>query len=109
MKHIMMLSIVLLSLCACGEHSAKKSASAAAPTAPLSSHLQFTKLTLGGSTDGDATVTVNNLADQDAAATLWSREQDVSNAELSAGFESSVEATDSDGSSERIITVTLTP
>jgi hypothetical protein len=67
--------------------------------------LAITSLTIAGTTNTSATVTINSLSDQNASPTAWSRASTPSAVALADGYEQTVVATNADGSTSVLVTV----
>ena len=100
-----MLSIFCLS--ACKEGSTSSSVLTQFAAAQESLHVQ--SVVIRGITDEAAVVTVNMLADEDAAPLAWSVEQVVDLNDIEAAFESEVDAVDVDALlTTQLVTITIT-
>ena len=98
---------IILCLCSCKESSTGDSAIKRLVAAQELLHVQ--SVVLSGVTDEVASVTVNTLADEDAAALAWSVDQSVNINEIEAAFKSEIDAVDVDALlTTQLVTITIT-
>ena len=103
----MVVLIAIVCLSSCKEGSSGDSALRQFAAAQESLHVQG--VVLSGITDESAVVTVNMLADEDAAPLAWSVEQALDLDDIEGAFESEVDAVDVDTLlTTQLVTITIT-